>query len=104
MFGITEKSYYIIIEFLEQQKRENLKNFESIYIFGSRAVGNFKKGSDIDLVVMGENVTDEFVAKLNYQMNEVLSIPYYVDVLNYNTIENEDLIKEIDNKGKLFFE
>lgn len=99
MFGITTKSYETIISYFE-----NVKNLECVYIFGSRAVGNYKKGSDIDLVVKGDNVTDELVAELNYNLNEVLPIPYFIDVLNYNTITNDELIKEIDKKGKLFYQ
>lgn len=32
-------------------------------IFGSRAIGNYKKGSDIDLAIIGDKITDEITMK-----------------------------------------
>ncbi len=98
MFGITEKSYKLILDYLASQTF-----LYEVYIFGSRAVGNYRQGSDIDLVVMSPNLSDDLIQKLNYDLNEVLLIPYFVDVLNYQSIDNEHLKQEIDKKAVLFF-
>ncbi len=98
MFGITEKSYKIILEYLNSQTF-----LDEVHIFGSRAVGNYRQGSDIDLVVMSPNISDDLIQKLNYDLNEVLLIPYFVDVLNYDSIDNDELKQEINKKSVLFY-
>lgn len=72
----------------------NNKNIKEIKIFGSRALGNFRPNSDIDLVVFGL-VDFETILKIRSEFNE-LSTPYKFDVVDYNTIENLDLKKHID--------
>ena len=37
---------------------------EKTVVFGSRAKGNFKKGSDVDLAVKGKNITYKVIAKV----------------------------------------
>ena len=41
-FGITEKSYNYIVAYLKTKPQ-----IEKVILFGSRAKGNYKKGSDI---------------------------------------------------------
>ncbi|MCW3488812.1 nucleotidyltransferase family protein [Dethiobacter alkaliphilus] len=94
MFGLSEKNLICI--------REGIKTFAEIeraVVFGSRAMGNYKRGSDIDIAIAGKNVTGETVAKLSEYLNEVAPLPYYVDVVDYNEISNEELRKHIDTKG-----
>ncbi len=77
---------------------------EKAIIFGSRAMGNYKRGSDIDLAIMGKEITFEITSRLHGKLNEQLSIPYIVDVVNFNNIDNEQLRHHILNEGKIFFE
>ena len=55
---------------------EKFPEVEAIVIFGSRAKGNFKKASDIDLAVKGKSVTDITVKRLSSMLNEELSLPF----------------------------
>ncbi|MEW5845474.1 MAG: nucleotidyltransferase domain-containing protein [Bacteroidota bacterium] len=50
-FGISEKSYLLIIDVLK-----SYPEVEAAIIFGSRAKGNYKNGSDIDLALIGESL------------------------------------------------
>jgi uncharacterized protein len=93
-FGITEQSFKYIIESLRAYKE-----IEKAIIFGSRAIGNYKKGSDIDLSITGEDVTDETVLSLSTKLNQELPIPYYFDIINYNTTDNINLKEHIDRFG-----
>ncbi|HED38187.1 MAG TPA: nucleotidyltransferase domain-containing protein [Ignavibacteria bacterium] len=98
-FGISDKSYALMVESLQQ-----FPEIEKVYIFGSRAMGNYKKGSDIDLAIVGENIDFETTSRLHGKLNEALPIPYFVDVVDFNTIENQALKKHILTEGKIIYE
>jgi predicted nucleotidyltransferase len=51
---------------------------EKICIFGSRAKGTFKRGSDIDIALLGEQITPKIVQKIAYQLNEETTMPYFL--------------------------
>ena len=66
-------------------------------LFGSRAKGNYKKGSDIDIAVKGP-VEKDALAQLMMAFDESL-LPYLVDVVVYANLENEALREHIDRVG-----
>lgn len=72
-------------------------------IFGSRAMGNYKNGSDVDIALKGKNITHEIVTEIKYQLNEETPMPYFFDVVDYDRLKNEDLITHIDQFGKVLF-
>jgi predicted nucleotidyltransferase len=72
---------------------------EKAVIFGSRAMGNYKKGSDIDIAIYGQGITNQLVIKIRSILNEEQPIPYFVDLVGYNVITNENLKKHIDTFG-----
>lgn len=77
---------------------------EKAIVFGSRAMGNYKKGSDIDIAIFGKNISTEDFFKLNDVLNEVSPLPYFFDILQYENILNDNLKKHIDEEGKIVFE
>ncbi len=95
-FGISEKSFKLILKTLNEHPE-----IEKAIIFGSRAIGNYKTGSDIDLALYGENLTRTIVDEVNSELNERLPIPYFIDVINYAEIKNKDLKEHIDSVGKV---
>ena len=97
-FGISEKSFKKIIDTLTK-----FPEIRKAIIFGSRALGNAKAGSDIDIALEGEKITDEIVRKVKVILNERENIPYFVDVVNLNTIKNDELREHINKFGKDFF-
>ena len=72
-------------------------------IFGSRAKGNYKPGSDVDIALQGDGVTDRMAADIAFTLNEETIMPYHFDVLNYHTITNSDLVAHIDRVGRPFY-
>jgi predicted nucleotidyltransferase len=71
-------------------------------IFGSRSMGNFKNGSDIDLALFGSELDEATVRKLSTLLNEELPIPHHVDVVWYDACENEELKAHIREHGRRF--
>lgn len=94
-FGITEKTYNLLIKTLN-----GYSEIEKACIFGSRTMGNYKKGSDVDICIYGKSVTEKLISELNTQLNENLPIPYYMDIVFYDNIENDNLKRHIDEQGK----
>lgn len=92
--GLSDSDYALIAEAAKQQSE-----IESLVLFGSRAKGNFRKGSDVDIAVKGLSVTYDSVIRLSDQLNEVLPLPYFFDVLNYNTLSDPELKAHIDRVG-----
>ena len=59
MFGLLDRDIKYIIKALEQHDE-----IEKAIIFGSRAMGNYKKGSDVDIAIIGENVNRSIIYNL----------------------------------------
>lgn len=97
-YGIYDKSYSLILEALSK-----FPEIEKAVIFGSRAMGNHKKGSDIDIAIFGKDINFETTSRLHGQLNEILPIPYFSDVVNFNTIDNKELKNHILEKGIIFY-
>lgn len=68
-------------------------------IFGSRAKGNFRNGSDVDIALKGNGLSLDIVSRISYKLNEEINLPYKFDVLNYHTISNKELTEHIDRVG-----
>lgn len=97
-FGLLERDIIFIIKSLRA-----MPEIEKAIIFGSRAMGNYKKGSDIDIAIIGKNINDKIVTRLSSILNQELPIPYFVDVADYNSIAISELKKHIDKEGKIIY-
>ena len=76
---------------------------EQIVLFGSRALGNAKKGSDVDLAVVGTQVTQPLVDKLHVVLEEDTLFPYFFDVVHLNTVQNPALREQIQTRGYVIY-
>ncbi len=74
-----------------------------VILFGSRAKGNYKPGSDVDLAIKGDNVSHATVYRLADLLNEEYPFPYFFDVIDYNSIEEPDLTDHINRVGIAIF-
>jgi len=64
-------------------------------VFGSRAKGNWRENSDVDVAVFGDGIN---LGKLSSQLDE-LNMPYKFDVVEYNSISYAPLRDHIDRVG-----
>jgi len=83
-----------------------LHEFPSIskaVLYGSRAKGTYKKGSDIDLCLFGVGVDHILVYRIEESLDTLL-LPYQFDLSAYNNLSNKDLIDHIDRIGVVFFQ
>lgn len=91
MFGLSENTYKQIMSVVKNNNKYKFK------IFGSRARGNYKNNSDIDLAIF-ENVekTDEF--KIRNEI-DLLDIAYMVDLVFVKEDTKKELLDSIEKEG-----
>jgi len=70
---------------------------KEVILYGSRAKGNYKEGSDIDLTIKGSLVFEDLV-KLSAALDN-LNLPWKIDLSLYSYITNEELLDHIDRIG-----
>ena len=72
-------------------------------LYGSRAKGNYRNGSDIDLSLKTENNFD-FTSLLQIAGDfDDSDIPYLIDVSVYDDLSNNELKAHIDRVGKVLY-
>jgi len=72
-------------------------------LYGSRAKGNYKNGSDIDLAIHGKELSLFLVNKLLIEIDDLM-LPYTFDISIFADIDNPDLIDHIKRVGMNFYE
>lgn len=96
-FGLKDGDLKTIVDVLRQYKQ-----ISSALIFGSRAIGNYKPGSDIDIAIKGKNC-NQITHRVHGQLNEEAPLPYKLDIVLYES-DNLELQKHIDEFGVIIFE
>ena len=95
MRSIDSKYWQIICSILVKHAGD----IEWVKLFGSRARGDAKRTSDIDLAVAGSK---DVITKLSVAFDDS-KLPYTFDIIDYNRQTNEKLKQAIDQDGKLIF-
>jgi len=75
---------------------------DQVVLYGSRAKGTYRKGSDIDITLFGENLTLQTIFAIQDKIEE-LYLPYRFDISIYDRIDNEDLKDHIQRVGKTLY-
>lgn len=96
MFGIYSKSYDEIQKILSE-----FDSIEEVIIYGSRAKGTHREGSDIDFVLKGDILKEDFDA-LWHKLDDSF-IPYKFDISMYNELDSKELLDHIKRVGKIFY-
>lgn len=76
---------------------------EQAVIYGSRAKGNYKNGSDIDLTLHGKDLTHDILYQILIEIDDLL-LPYTVDLSIFHTLKDPDFIDHIQRVGIMFYE
>lgn len=92
MFGLRD-------EILNKIKNISQKYNYKFYVFGSRARGDYKNNSDIDIAVSGI-VSEEDETKIRNEF-DLIDMEYSLDIVFISQITNKDLIKNIEKEGVL---
>jgi uncharacterized protein len=78
------------------------KEVEEVVLYGSRAKGNFRSGSDVDLTLKGEGLDLKLLNKIGLVVDDLL-LPYTFDISIFRQIKNQDLLDHIERVGIVFY-
>lgn len=76
---------------------------EKALLYGSRAKGDYKNGSDIDLTLIGEGLDVSVLLKVLNQLDDLL-LPWMFDVSLFEQIDHGGLREHIERVGKVFYD
>lgn len=97
-YGLSDDQLSEIIRFIEKYPE-----VERAILFGSRAMDTYKEASDVDIAILGDQITADLAAKIKFDLEEDTYLPFYFDIIAYPTITNEALKGHIHNKGVVIF-
>lgn len=97
-FGLIESDLEYIIKIIKY-----FPEIEKAVIFGSRAKGNYKPGSDIDIAIYGGKITFDILAKLHSLLEDESPMPYQFDIVDYTHSENKEIKEHIERVGKIIY-
>ena len=91
MYGLSDK-------LLNEIKNIKNKINKKIFIFGSRARGDYKESSDIDLAIMDEvSQKEKFVIMDEF---DKINSEFKIDLIFIQNIENKKFLNSIKSEGK----
>jgi len=98
-FGLHEKTIQQITSVLARYPQ-----VENALLYGSRAKGTYKTGSDIDLTLVGnEALTLEILYLIMDDLDDLL-LPYSFDLSLFHDIEDPEVVEHIRRVGKVLYE
>lgn len=95
--GLSDKD----IESIQEVLRLFPKITEAI-LYGSRAKGTYRPGSDIDLTLIGNELSHQDLLNIELALDDLL-LPYKIDLSLHHHLDNPQLIDHIDRIGILFY-
>ena len=98
MYGLKETHINKITSLFE--------NYPDIYkaiLYGSRAKGNYREGSDIDISLVGDKLNLNTLLRIETELDDLL-LPYGIDLSIFDKIENQELIQHIKRVGIILYE
>lgn len=97
-FGLSEITIQEIMAILARSP-----HVEKAILYGSRALGTHKNGSDVDLALFGETLKQHDLLTLIDAFEES-DTPYKIDLCLYSKIENHNLKDHIKRVGIVFYQ
>lgn len=95
-FGLPERTINELLEYFK-----SVETLDKVVIYGSRAKGTYRNGSDIDFAIWSDDIN--CASQIRWGLEE-LPTPYMFDVTDYNTLTHEGMKNSIDTEGKLFYQ
>lgn len=97
-YGLNDKTIGKIQDVLSK-----FHEVDKAVLYGSRAKGNFKNGSDIDLTLYGAGLSLTTLGKIESDLDDLL-LPYKIDLSVFEHISDPDVVDHIRRVGVVFYE
>ncbi len=85
-----------------QQVFAKHQRIEKAVVYGSRAKGNYRPGSDIDLTLVAPAMDLTALLKIENELDDLL-LPYKIDLSLFHQINDEELRSHIQRAGADFY-
>jgi uncharacterized protein len=72
-------------------------------VYGSRAKGNYREGSDIDLALDAPDLSLSEMGAIACALEDS-DLPYMVDLLQLQSLKNQALLEHIQRVGKVLYQ
>ena len=79
------------------------ERIERVILYGSRAKGNHKPFSDVDITLVGDELTHEDLNRIILAIDDLL-LPYQFDISIFHQLKNDTLIDQINRRGIVIYE
>lgn len=99
MFGLKDSDIIAIRQVLSQ-----FPEVQRALVFGSRAKGTHRNGSDVDLALKGDLLSYQTTVQIASILNEETMMPYHFDILDYHSIGHTNLVAHIDRVGQVIYQ
>jgi predicted nucleotidyltransferase len=96
-FGLAEKDLKAIKNVFEAYSQ-----VETAILYGSRAMGTHRKSSDIDITLVGAELSLTILFRIETDLDDLL-LPYKIDLSIQHKIQNPDLLAHISRVGKVIY-
>ncbi|MDF1579409.1 MAG: nucleotidyltransferase domain-containing protein [Desulfuromonadales bacterium] len=97
--GLTAEDMAVIVAAIK-----SFPDVRKVILFGSRAKGSYRPGSDIDLAIEAGHSGHSTAIRLAAKLNEESSLPYMFDVVDLSGIAEESLLEHIQRVGKVIYQ
>ncbi|OJS99789.1 nucleotidyltransferase domain-containing protein [Marinobacter nauticus] len=77
---------------------EKYPEIEQVTLYGSRAKGNYRRNSDIDLMLTAPTLSWQRFNNLELEIDDLL-LPWKVDLALQHHVENQDLLEHVERVG-----
>ena len=77
-------------------------HLEKVILYGSRAMGTYHRGSDIDLTLVGDKIDLDTANDIALKLDELM-LPYSIDLSVFARIQNPELRDHINRRGVVFY-
>lgn len=96
--GLTNEEMQELVAALSNQP-----NIEKAIVYGSRAMGTNRKFSDVDMTLVGKNLSHSDLNQVALKIDDLL-LPYEFDLSLYSSLTNKNLLEHIRRVGKVIYE
>lgn len=93
MYGLTDSELQELRSLFAQYKE-----IDRVILYGSRAKGNYKPFSDVDITLVGSELTRSHLNHLSAELNDS-SLPYNFDISILHQLKNPELLEHIQRRG-----
>ncbi len=92
-FGLTEVQVFGIRSICRRNSA-----VDRVLVFGSRSMGHYREGSDLDVCLMDKDMPFSDLLQLQLQIDD-LNLPIHCDVIRFSSIRNNELREHIQRVG-----